>query len=177
MKKEKNPFEVRRVDHKKCPRKMLDLRTTLELILGTRPIGSFSKRLLPAMAISNARIYMTAKDTQSGYRAIWKGDLDFHTTYRAIARVADFYQVTLHVFTESGQQPEWTSVLPEEWLGWAPDALRKLKGILPLEVSDVYPSYKRMAEESREQWMKDHGFSFPRPSKARAAKTPRSSRV
>lgn len=187
--KQKNPFEFELLEHRVYRKKTLDIRTTIELVLGTYSMLSFSKRLLPPMAMSNARIYLSLEGHMAPLVPVWKGDLNFYTIYRILGRVANKYGLTLSIFSESGQEPVWTSMSPEQWLGWAPEEFKKLKYMLPIEVTHVYPHFKRMAEESRDQWIKDHGLHEgptkkkakvlhpTRRAKGKAAKPRRSSHV
>ena len=159
----KNPWEFKRQED--GAKKALSLRKFLEIALGHRPMLSASKRLLPPMAMANARIYATYPTAKNKFIAQWDGDLDFYNQYRALARVAEMFNVTLHVLHESGEQSVWSSATPDLWLGWAPENLKRSEAILPVTVRDVYPYFRRLADASREQWMIDHGFKKEKKAK------------
>lgn len=141
------------------PCKTISLNGLLRLLLG---FGSsmMSKRLLPAMAIPNARIRI--RDVRSPYPLVWKGDLMLYEDYRTIFDVANYYGIELLVYPESGEEPVWSSKTPDIWRGYVPEEFWKHYPKLHTEsisIALVYPFLKKLADQSREQWAKDHGLS------------------
>jgi hypothetical protein len=157
--KELNPFSFERTKASSIRR--LSLRDTLEMVLGYRPTY-MSKRLLPAMGMANARIYFCGTRS-TALIAVWDGDLDFHKVYKSLAQIAEKYGVILHVFSEMGQKPVWTSEKPDAWLGFVSEDWN-IPPIIPgrfpdIEIAHVYPYYRKMAEETQQQWLEDHGLA------------------
>lgn len=161
---ELNPFNFERTNASGI--KKLSLRDTLEMVLGYRPC-TLSKRLLPAMGMANARIYFSGTRSTT-IIPVWDGDLDFAKFYKTLASIAERYGVILHVFGETCQKPVWTSAKPNAWLGWVSEEWE-----LPIptdkfpdvEIDHVYPHYKKIAVETQQQWLEDHGLAKKRRKK------------
>lgn len=153
------------------PCKTISLNGLLRLLLG---FGSsmLSKRLLPAMAIPNARIRL--KLDIPPYDLVWKGDLLLYEDHNTISAVASYYGVELLVYSESGSDPVWSSKTPDIWKGYVPEEFWKHYPKLPatsISIALVYPFLKKLADQTKAQWVKDHGLGSQRKtSKKKSAK-------
>ena len=123
--------------------KNVSLTWVLETVFGRYSILSASKRLLPALAVPNARI-------EVGGTQLWKGDFDLYRNYGNLAEIAAKFECTISVFYESGTSPVWDSRFSELWFGFGEDE--------PLPMEEAYRRMKVEAERQQRQWLIDHGL-------------------
>lgn len=136
----------------KGPIKEIPISEAVSMALGGRVF--LSKRLSPPMTICNGRIYV---ESLGQHYFVFSSDIEVMKAVRPLTAIAEKYEVVIRILHESGNEPVWSSALPDIWLGYAinKNTNEQAKG---MTLADVYPWFEQQAKERQSQWRLDHGL-------------------